>query len=108
MHIIGKKGFQTTCLLIFKIKGCCALAGVAQWIEHQPANQKVTGSIPSWGTCLVCGPGPWLGPCNRQLINVSLTHQHFTHFPSPSLPLSLKVNKYNKGSLLFYTAPQNM
>ena len=35
-----------------------ALAGVAQWTECQPANQRVTGSIPSWGTCLGCGPGP--------------------------------------------------
>ena len=29
-----------------------ALAGVAQWIECQPVNQRVTGSIPSQGTCL--------------------------------------------------------
>ena len=35
-----------------------ALAGVAQWIEYQPANQRATGSIPSQGTCLGCGPGP--------------------------------------------------
>ena len=35
-----------------------ALAGVAQWIEHQPVNQRVTSSIPSQGTCLGCGPGP--------------------------------------------------
>ena len=35
-----------------------ALAGVAQWIECQPANQKVTGLIPSQGTCLGCGPDP--------------------------------------------------
>ena len=35
-----------------------ALAGVAQWSEHQPANQKVIGSIPSQGTCLGYGPGP--------------------------------------------------
>ena len=34
------------------------LAGVAQWIECQPANQRVTGSIPSQGTCLGCGPDP--------------------------------------------------
>ena len=33
-----------------------ALAGVAQWIEHRPANQRVTGSITSQGTCLRCGP----------------------------------------------------
>ena len=35
-----------------------ALAGVAQWIECQPANQKVTVFIPSQSTCLSCGPGP--------------------------------------------------
>ena len=28
------------------------LAGVAQWTEHWPANQKFTGSIPSQHTCL--------------------------------------------------------
>ena len=26
-----------------------ALAGVAQWIEHGPENQRVAGSIPSSG-----------------------------------------------------------
>ena len=36
----------------------CTLAGVAQWTEHWPANQKVTGWIPSQGTSLGCGPGP--------------------------------------------------
>ena len=35
-----------------------ALAGVAQWIEHGPAKQRVAGSIPSQGTCLGGGPGP--------------------------------------------------
>ena len=29
-----------------------ALAGVAQWTECQPANQRVASSIPSQGTCL--------------------------------------------------------
>ena len=38
-----------------------ALAGVAQWIEYRPANQRVTDSIPSQGTCLGCGPGPQVG-----------------------------------------------
>ena len=28
------------------------LAGVAQWIEHWPVNQRVACSIPSQGTCL--------------------------------------------------------
>ena len=35
-----------------------ALADKAQWIEHQPVNQRVAGSIPSQGTCLGCRPGP--------------------------------------------------
>ena len=35
-----------------------ALACVAQWIEHGPANQRVTGSSPSQGTYLGCRPGP--------------------------------------------------
>ena len=34
-----------------------ALAGVAQWIEHQPVNPKFLGLIPSQGTCLGCRPG---------------------------------------------------
>ena len=50
-----------------------ALAGVAEWIECQPVNQRVTGLIPSQGTCLGCGPGPQLGVYNRQPhVNVSL------------------------------------
>ena len=48
-------------------KNLMALAGVAQWIERRPANQRVAGSIPSQGTCLGCGPGPQLGA-------VSYTH----------------------------------
>ena len=47
-----------------------ALAGVAPWIEHWPVNLRVAGSIPSQGTCLGCGPGPQVGACNRQLIDV--------------------------------------
>ena len=31
------------------------LAGVAQWIERRPANQRVTSSSPSQGTGLVAG-----------------------------------------------------
>ena len=34
-----------------------ALAGVVQWIEGRPVNQRVASSIPSQGTCLGCGPG---------------------------------------------------
>ena len=50
-----------------------ALAAVAQWIEHQPANKRVASSIPSQGTCLGCGPGPHWGMHERQPhIDVSL------------------------------------
>ena len=35
-----------------------ALAGVAQWIEHQTVKQMVVCSIPSQGTCLGRMPGP--------------------------------------------------
>ena len=37
---------------------------MAQWIEHWPANQRVTGSIPSADTCLVLGQVPSRG-CKR-------------------------------------------
>ena len=43
-----------------------ALAGVAQWIEHCGANQRVTGSVPSQGTSLGCRPGPQWGTGERQ------------------------------------------
>ena len=36
-----------------------ALTYVAQLIGHHPAKQKVTGLIPSQGTCLGCRCGPW-------------------------------------------------
>ena len=58
------------------------LAGVTQWIECCPVNQRVAGSIPSQGTCLGCGPTPPLEGCtgsNNTLMSLSL---------SPSLPLS--------------------
>ena len=39
------------------------LAGVAQWIEHQPMNQRVSGWFPPdhMVTCLGCRPGPQRG-----------------------------------------------
>ena len=43
-----------------------ALAGVAQWIEHWPANRKVAASIPSQATGLGCWPGPRWGAQERQ------------------------------------------
>ena len=47
-------------MCVFKIK-LVALTGVAQWVGHRPMDQKVTCSIPGWGTCLGCGPSAWLG-----------------------------------------------
>ena len=35
---------------VLQKKEIVALAGVAQWIECQPASQRVTSSIPSQGT----------------------------------------------------------
>ena len=48
------------------------MAGMAQGIEHQPVNQKVTSSIPSQNTCLDWAPGPQLEVCGKQPIDVSL------------------------------------
>ena len=61
------------------LKKVQALAGMAQWTECWSENQRVAGSIPSQGTCLGCRPGPQLGVCERQPIDVSL------HFSLPSL-----------------------
>ena len=58
---------------------------MAQWIEGRPANQRVTGLIPSQSTCLGCGPGPQWEMHERQ--------PHTDVSPSFSLPLSLKINK---------------
>ena len=55
-----------------------ALTGVAEWIGHCSANQKVASSTPSQGTCLGCRPGSQLGACKRQLINVFLAHKCFS------------------------------
>ena len=66
-----------------------ALVGVPQWIECWPTNQKVTGSIPSQGTCLGCGTGSQQGACERQ-VHIGI----FSPSHSPSLTLSLKINKY--------------
>ena len=69
--VLGSHGGIYECSLIRMMKW--ALAGVAQWIEHQPVNQGVASSIPGQGTCLGCGPDPRWGACERQPhIDVSL------------------------------------
>ena len=64
-----------------------ALAGVAQWTERRPGNPGAASLIPGWGTCLGCGPGPWLEACERQPTDVSLSHR-------VSLPLFLPPFPY--------------
>ena len=50
-----------------------APAGVARRTRCRPVNRTVTGSTPSQGTCLGCGPGPQSVACKRQPhIDVSL------------------------------------
>ena len=72
------------------------LTGVSQWFGHHPAFQNVVGMIPGEGTCLSCGPCPWLGVSKRQPIDVSLAHRCVFSSLSPSLPLSLKINEILK------------
>ena len=65
-----------------------ALAGVAQWIEHGPVNQRVAGLIPSLGHI----------PGLQARLPVGDMWEATTHWCvspslSPSLPVSLKINK---------------
>ena len=87
-HIITKKPTVKEKEKLLKAREK-ALAGVAQWTERGPVNQRVTSSIPSQGTCLGCSQdwGRRLGEQargNHTLMFLSLP---------PSLPLSLKINK---------------
>ena len=72
-------------LLHFKksISGPGWCGSVAEW---HPVKQRVTGSIPSQGTCLDCGPGPSRGRTRGHYILM---------FPSlsPFLLLCLTINK---------------
>ena len=70
-----------------------AMAGMAQLVGLRPTKQKVASSIPCQGARLDCGFGPRQGTYEKQSINVSLSHKCFSPFLSPSLPLSLKINK---------------
>ena len=65
-----------------------ALADVAQWIECRPSNQRVTSLIPSQSTAWVTDQVPNRGTWE------AITYWCLSPFLSPSLPLSLKVNKY--------------
>ena len=75
-------------IITYKIMNL-ALAGVAQWIECRPANQRIAGLIPSQGTCLGCGPGPELGALERQPHSDVSLLLFLLPFPSP-----LSKNKF--------------
>ena len=50
------------------------LTGVAQLVGHHPAKWKVTGSVPSWDTCLCCGLSVGLGEslgCGDQTLRIT-------------------------------------
>ena len=68
---------------------CLALASVAQWVRHYPANWKVIGLIPGQGTCLGFRFSPWLGLV-QEAIDWCFSPTLLFLSLSPSLPLSLK------------------
>ena len=67
---------------------------MAQLVGRHLAKHGVDGSSPSKGTGLGYRFGPSVRDAyERQLINVSLSHRCFSPSLSPSLPLSLEINK---------------
>ena len=73
-----------------------ALTSVVQLVGCCLAKWKVTSSIPRFPVrthACVVGSVPCWGMHEKQLVNVSLSHQCFSSFLSPSLPPSLKINK---------------
>ena len=76
-----------------KESGWCSVDWCDSVGQH-PAKRKAAGSIPGEGTCLGWGFGPWLGHI-RGTTNWCYSHQCFSPSLSPSLTLSLKINKWN-------------
>ena len=69
------------------------------WLSGLSAGLQTKGlplPIPSQDTCLGCRPGPQLGTCEREPIDISLTHWWFSPSLSPSLSRSLKINFFKK------------
>ncbi|KAK1346378.1 hypothetical protein QTO34_000233 [Cnephaeus nilssonii] len=98
-YMIGRRksrtGYQSSqalpyLLSISRMFSC--LASLAQWIERQPADQRVPGSIPVKGMHLGCRllPGPGPGTGGNQSMRFS--HIEVSLCLSLSLPLSLKIN----------------
>ena len=70
-------------LLKKKKKNSSTLAGMAQWIECGPVDQRLPVGFPVQGTCLGYGPGSQLGEARGN-------HTRFSPSVSLSLPLSKK------------------
>ena len=68
-----------------------ALTSVAQLVGYHPSKQKVVGLILVRAHAWVAGSSP--DGMHTRPIHISLSHQCFSVSPSPSLPLSLKINK---------------
>ena len=67
------------------------LAGVAQWIEPRPVNQRVAGSISGRGTCVVVGQVPsWGHERGNQLMFLSPIDVSLPFFLPPCLSLKTK------------------
>ena len=73
--------------------------GLAQWIEHRPADWKVPGSIPGKGMCLSCGHIPSAG-CARGSWSMILSHPCFYL----SIPLQLVVDSLSSMFLSLYSS----
>ena len=58
--------FTTVQFFYYTKKEACALAGVAQWIEHRLWTKESLVLIPSQGTLLGCEPEPQWEPGDRQ------------------------------------------
>ena len=69
-----------------------ALTCVAQLIGHSPTKRKVTGLIPSQGTCLGCGSGPWLGCLREATLTLMFLSLSFS-LPSPLYKTNKQTNK---------------
>ena len=81
------------------LKRNCTLAGMAQRIEHLTLNQRVPGSIPSQGTCLMRTSPQW-GACERQpRIDASLP---LILLPFPSLEINKILKKKIKQIVIVY------
>ena len=83
------------CLFIFELSykiQTLVLIGEAQWVGYS-VNWKVTGSIPGQGTCLGCGPDPWLGVWERQPMDWCFCSTSI--FLSLSFPSHFSKKKWN-------------